>query len=64
MESNTKRQLTDDELQWLHKKLEKGEPYKDGEEPPVLYDVEESPEISARREATYAQRMLKKYGYL
>lgn len=64
MALNTEKQLSEKELEWLHKKLDKAEPYDDGDEPPLLYDENYPAEIEARIEATYAKRMLKKYGYL
>ena len=64
MSPNAKKELTDEELAWLLKKYNSAKAYEDEEEPPPLYDENYPAEIEARIEATYAKRMLKKYGYL
>lgn len=64
MTLNTKKELSDKELAWLWKKYNSAEAYEDDEEPIDLYDGGYSAEAEKRKEATYAKRMLKKYGYL
>lgn len=64
MASNTEKKLTNKELDWLWKKYNSAKAYEDGEEPIDLYDGGYSAEVEKRKDATYAKRMLKKYGYL
>lgn len=55
--------LSAKELNFLRKKLEKGEPYENGEQPMMWLDAMDLPEIEARHDATFAKQMLIKYGY-
>lgn len=64
MASNIKKELSDKELEWLWKKYNSAEAYEEDEEPIDLYDGGYSADVEKRKDATYAKRMLKKYGYL
>ena len=59
----SKRILSAKELNFIRLKLEKGEPYEIEEQPMMLYDAVDTPEIEARHEATFAKYLLIKYGY-